>query len=146
MQLRQGLHDQAAALLGQPVVQAGGGVRGQDVHGLAQQHVPSVQARIHLHDGDTRLRITGLDGAMDGRRPPPARQQAGVDVQATQRWQVQHPLGQDQAVGGHHHHVGLDAPQYRLGTCRVVRKLAVQAQAAGLLYSHALLQRILLDG
>jgi hypothetical protein len=103
----QRLDDQAPAQRGQAVVQAGRGVGLGDGQALFQQHVAGVQARIHLHDGDAGLGVAGLDGAVDGRRAAPARQQRGVDVEAAQARRVEHPLRQDQAVGGHHHHVGL---------------------------------------
>ena len=58
VQLVQRLNDEPPTLNGQAVVQGGCGVLGQDIHRVAQQHVASVQARIHLHDGDAGLRIT----------------------------------------------------------------------------------------
>ena len=51
-------------------------------------------------------RVAGLDRALDRRRAAPARQQRGMDVQAAQARQLEHPLRQDQAVGRDDHHVG----------------------------------------
>jgi hypothetical protein len=77
-------------------------------------------------------RIARFDGAMDRRGAAPARQQGRVDVEAAQARQVQHPLRQDQAIGGHHHHVGPRGQQRFARGCRIVGVLAVQAQAARL--------------
>ena len=52
-----------------------------DRRGLAQQHRPGIEARLHRHDAHAGLGIPGHDRALDGRRPPPARQQARMDVQ-----------------------------------------------------------------
>jgi hypothetical protein len=56
----------------------------------------------------------------------------GVDVQAAQARQVQHPLRQDQPVGGDHHHVGLRPFAGRRADGGFVGVLAIQAQAARL--------------
>jgi hypothetical protein len=82
----------------------------------------------------------GFDGAVDGGGTPPARQQRGMDVQAAQPGQVQHPLRQDQPVGGHHHHVRLPPLQMAVaGGGGIVRVLAVQPQAARLGHGNAML-------
>lgn len=113
-------------------MQLRGGLLRADGHGALQQHVAGVQSRVHLHDGHAGLGVARLDGALDGRRATPARQQAGVDVQAAQARQVQRPLRQDQAVGGHHHDIRRHALQLRARGGRLVRIAAVEPQAARL--------------
>ena len=142
----QRLDDEAPAQVGQLVVQAGRGVVGGDGQALDQAHVARVQARIHLHDGDAGLGITGLDGAVDGGGAAPARQQAGVDVQAAARRRIEHPLRQDQPVGGHDHDIGLGRFDGGAGGGGLFGVFAVQAQAARLGHGNAMLQRALLDG
>ncbi len=124
--------------------QAGGVVEGDGL-ALGQQHVAGVQARVHLHDGDARLGIAGLDRAMDGRGAAPARQQRAVDVQAAQARQVQHPLRQDQSIGRDHQHVRAGAVQRGAAGLGFLGELAVQAQAARLRHREAQFQRKLLD-
>jgi hypothetical protein len=58
---------------------------------------------------------------------------------------IQHPLRQDQAVGGHHHGIGLGGQQRRAGGSSVFGVFAVQAQAARLATAMPC-QRALLDG
>jgi hypothetical protein len=145
-QALQGLNHQRSTQLGQLVVQAARVVLGADGQSLHQQHVAGVQARIHLHDGHAGVRVARLDGAVYGRRPPPARQQRGVDVDAAQAGQGQRPGRQDQAVGGHHHGVGLHGPQGVLCGSGVFRVFAVEFEAARLRHGNAVVQRKLLDG
>jgi hypothetical protein len=141
----QRAHDQAGAERGQAVVQAGSGVVGQDGLALDQQHVAGIEAGVHLHDRDAGLGVAGLDRAMDRRGAAPARQQRAVDVQAAQARQVQHPLRQDQAVGGDHQHVGPRGVQRGAAGFGLVRELAVQPQAARLGHRRAELEGQLLD-
>ena len=123
----------ARAQRGQAVVQRGGAVVGaRSARPRASSIGAGVQAGVHLHDGDAGLRVAGLDGTVDRRRAAPARQQRGVDVQAAPRRQRQHPGRQDQAVGGHHQHVGRAPRPARRGPRGVVGELAVQPQAARL--------------
>ncbi len=141
----QRLHDHARAERGQAVVQLAGGVVEPDRLAFDQQHVASVQAGVHLHDRDAGLGVAGLDRAVDRRGAAPARQQRAVDVQAAQSRQRQHPFGQDQAVGGHHQHVRACRVQRGAARRGLVRKLAVQAQAARLRDRNAQVERQLLD-
>ncbi len=53
------------------------------------------------------------------------------------RRQIQHPLGQDEPVGGHHHHIGLGGQQRIAGGGSVFGVFAVQPQAARLGHSNA---------
>ncbi len=52
------------------------------------------------------VRVAGEDGALDGRRPPPAGQERCVDVDAAQARDRERGGGQDQPECGDHHHVG----------------------------------------
>jgi hypothetical protein len=113
---------------------------------LDHAHIAGIQAGIHLHDGDAGFGVAGLDGAMNRRCTAPARQQAGVDVQAAQARRIEHPLRQDQAIGGHHHHIGLSGIDRGLGGSGVFGIFAVQTQAQRLGHGNAMLQRALLDG
>ena len=99
--------NQSGAHGGQLVVQGGCGVLRQDGQSIIEQHVARVQARIHLHDGDTRLCITRLNGAVNGGCAAPTGQQRSVNVEATVLGCIKHPLRQDQTIGRHHHHIGL---------------------------------------
>ena len=111
----QCLQCQRGAQRRQGVVQRGGGAAGADRHGAAQQHRARVQPGIHLHDGDPALVVAGEHGGLDRRRAPPARQQAGMHVQAPAAWRVQHGLWQDQPVGRDHRHVQPERRERRLG-------------------------------
>jgi hypothetical protein len=68
-----------------------------------------------------------------------------MDVQATQPRQVEHPLRQDQAIGGHHHDIGRHTFEQgpRLGG--FIGIPAVQPQAARLGHLDTGVQRRLLD-
>jgi hypothetical protein len=139
-----------AAQSSQAVVQHGGGVGRQDGLGAHQQHVARVQARVHLHDGDAGLRVTGLNGAVYGRSTAPAWQQRSVDIEAATGWQVQGPLRQDQAISGHDHGLGLlvdfGGQQGLAGGGGVFGVFAVQAQAAGLGHGHRVVPSPLFNG
>ena len=105
---------------------------------MRQQHVAGVQPRIHLHDGHTGLGVAGFNGAVNGRSPAPTRQQGGVDIQAAMPRRIQNPLRQDQAIGRHHHHIGIGRRDVQLRRSRIIRKFAIEPQAAGLRHSQAL--------
>ena len=110
-QIIQRRHDGLGADVGQTVVQGAGGIGLKDGHHVTRPHRARVQPRFHLHDADAGLGIASLDGPLDGGRAAPARQQRGMNVQAAQPGQIQHRLRQQQAIGGHHHHVRLQGPQ-----------------------------------
>ena len=120
-------------------MQTTGGVCGGNRQTLHQQHVASVQALIHLHDGHARFSITSLNGPMNGRSTPPARQQGGMNVQTPQARQLQRPAGQYQTIGGHHHHIGTGCQQGFPGRSSIFRVLAVQLQAQRLRNGYAVL-------
>ncbi len=141
----QGLHDRRGARGGQIVVQGRRGLFRTDRHPADQQHVARVQAGVHLHDGYPGFRVARLDGALDGRGAAPARQQAGVDIQAAAGRQVQHPLRQDQPIGRDHHDIRRDGQQLVARLGGFVGVAPVQAQAARLRDRNAGGQRRLLD-
>jgi hypothetical protein len=62
----------------------------------------------------------------------PSRQQRGVNVEAAKPGQFEHPLRQDQPVGGDHHQVGPGGFERGARLLRVVRVLAIEPQAARL--------------
>ena len=69
-----------------------------------------------------------------------------MDVEAAAGRRVQHPLGQDQAIGSDHHGVGPRLANLGFGCGGVFRVFSVQSQAARLCHRHAVGHRILLDG
>ena len=83
------------------VMQAGCCVGVCDTHGFRQQDRPGVQARLHLLDLDARHLIPGHDGPLDRRRPAPARQEGGVQVETAQPRRIERLLRQDLAVSDH---------------------------------------------
>ena len=96
-------------------MQAAAGVVGTDRRADLEQHWPCIQASFHLHHGDARFAIAGLDRPLDRRGPAPARQQRGVTVDAAEARNIQHHLRQNQTVGHHHQQVGLERRQFGLG-------------------------------
>ena len=67
--------------------------------GAPQQHRPGVEALVHEHDADAGFGVPRHDGARDGRRPAPARQQRGVEVEAAAARRGEHGGRQEDAVG-----------------------------------------------
>ena len=133
----QCVHDGFAAHVGKSVVQAAAGVVGVYRSAHFQQHGTGVQAFIHLHDGNTGFGIAGGNGPLDRSGTAPARQQGGVDVQATVGRDLQHGFGQDQAIGGDDHHIRLQCRQLLLGLFGL--------QADRLEHGNAGIQRHLFD-
>ena len=126
-------------------MQRASGVPGGDGEFFDQQHVAGVQTRIHLHDGDTRLRVTGFNGAMNRCRAAPARQQRSVDIQTTEPGSVEHPLRQDQSVSGDHHRIGVCRFNRLARSGGFFRVFAIQAQAARLRHGDVVRFGPLLD-
>ncbi len=91
----------------QAVVQGATGIRGGDRRASLQQHRARVEAGFHLHQIDSALCITGENRALDGCGTPPAWQQTGVYVPATEPGHRQHLAWQDQSIGDDHQQVGL---------------------------------------
>ena len=134
---RQGLHQGLRAQRGKAVVQAAAGLVRRDGEAFDQVYRPGIQALLHLHDGHTGLGVARLDRALDRRRPAPARQDGGMDVDAAQARRLQHRLRQQQAVGHHHHQVGPIGGQ----ALHIRRVLEIHR----LLHRDGRLQRDLLD-
>ena len=111
------------AEFGQAVVQLAAGFVRTDVGVLRQQHRAGIQALLHLHQADAAAGVAGLDRALDRRRTAPARQQRGMHVPTAVQRDVEHRLRQDQAIGHHHHQVGLERTQrlFRNGGPEVFR-------------------------
>ena len=145
-QVFQRLNHQRTAGHGQAVMQTGRGVMRQNRLGVHGQHVAGVQARIHLHQRDARVGVAGLNGPVNRCRTAPARQQGCMDVEAAMSWHIQHPLRQDQTVGGHHHRIGLGRLQCGLRHARVFGIFAIASQTPGLTDGKAVTLRPLFDG
>ena len=114
-QLFQGFHDGLAPDPGQTVVETAIALAGVDLGGHRQEHIPRVQPRVHLHDGDAALPVSVEDGRRDGTGPPPPGQEGCVDVETAVFGDVQHRLGENAAIGRNHDGVGLHFPQPGLG-------------------------------
>ena len=103
---RQSFGNGCAAQLRQLVMQAlrrviiGNGQR------FFQQHIASVQSRLHLHDGHTGLTVTGHNGALYRGGAAPARQKRSVNVPASQRRHIEPVLRQNHAIGGDNGELG----------------------------------------
>mgnify|MGYP000190324083 CR=1 FL=1 len=128
----QGIDDQPRAQPRQRIVQRGRGVVRPDGQARLKQHIPGIEALVHLHDRDAGFHVTRFDGALDRRRTAPARQQRGVDVQAAQAGRHEHPARQDQAIGRDDQHVKPRGLQHRARGGGILGKLAILAQAARL--------------
>ena len=68
-------NDGGGAKGGQFVVEMRCGVGRFDIDLVHQQHVTRIKPFIHLHDGDACLTVTCHNGAVNGGRSAPARQQ-----------------------------------------------------------------------
>ena len=142
----QCLNDQLPTHLREFVVQTGRGVDAGNRQAFGEQHVARIQPSVHLHDGDAGLRIARFDGAVNRRCAAPARQQAGVNIEAAKPRLIQHPLRQDQAISRNDHHLRTCGFDLSFGSSRLIGKLAIQAQASGLRHGDAVLQRKLFHG
>ena len=107
----QGLEQRGGTERREPRVQRGRILVGTDRDTALEQHRSGVEARVHLHDGDAGLGVTGEQRALDRRRTAPARQQRRVDVEAAGPRQRERLGGQDQPVGDHHHHIRFPSRQ-----------------------------------
>ena len=109
--LRQHLHHQPRAERGELVMERRAVVSGVMAI-LPTLHIgPGVEPFLHAHDGDARLRVARHDGALDGCRAPPARQERGVDVEAAEPRRIEHRLRQEQAIGDHDGRIGLECSE-----------------------------------
>ncbi len=71
----------------------------RDGYDFARQHVPSIQAHIHLHDHDTCFPVSGHDRTLNGRCTTPARQKRGMQIEAAQPWGIKDRFWQQKPVG-----------------------------------------------
>ena len=82
-----------------------------DVDAPRGQHGARVQSRLHAHDADAGSAVAGQDGALNGRRAAPARQQGRMDVEASEPRYRERLRRQDQAIGDHHPGIDVQAAQ-----------------------------------
>ncbi len=116
------VHDQPGGERGKHVVQrAAGGLR-PDGHRLRRKDRAGIEALVHSHDGDARLRIARHDRTLDRRGTPPARQQRSMGIDAAEPRRGKHGRRQDQAVGDRDREVRTQRRERRL------RLLALQAR------------------
>jgi hypothetical protein len=65
----------------------------------------SVETGFHAHHHDAGFRISRHDSALDRRRAPPARQERGMEIEASESRRVEDRTRQQQAVGNDHRRV-----------------------------------------
>ena len=104
---------------------------------------PGIQTGIELHDAHAALGVTGQNRTLYRRRAAPARQQRGVNIEASQARQRQHGGGQNEPIGHHHHQ--LRRPLAQAGELRFARQAQRlskwQSQLQGALLDRAGVQR-----
>ena len=129
----QGLDHKARAKGRQLVVQLAGRGVGADRHRFGEQDRSRVNLLLDAHDGDPGLAVAGQDGALDGRRAAPARQQRGMDVDAAEPGRIEDGVGQNKAVGGDHGGIGAQRRDRGLlvGALQTHRRAHVQAPLLG---------------
>ena len=121
------MHDSLSAEYGQTIVQLPRRFARANRGECLQHHRSGVEPGLHLHDRDARFGVPRKDGAMNRRGAAPARQQRGVNIQATKAphfvRNVEHRLRQNQPVSSHHQHIGVKRCEFgpRLGRFEVGR-------------------------
>jgi hypothetical protein len=110
-----------------------GGILAADRDRVPRHDGPGVEPGVHAHHADPGLGVARQDGALDGRRTAPARQQRRVNVEAAVARMIEHGLRQDEAVGRDHHDVRRDGQQRRLllGAAEPFRLVNRHAMAGG---------------
>ena len=93
----KGADQQLGAGVDQAGAQLGGGLFGPDGETGARVHRTGVETLLQLHEAHARLGVAGEDGALDGRRSPPPREQREVEVDHRQGGQ---DVGLDDAAEG----------------------------------------------
>ena len=106
--LPEHFHHETPAEIGQLVVHGGGGVVDADAERALEQHGARIKPALHAHDGDAREMVAVHDRPLDGGRAPVLGQERAVDVERPDGRDVQHGLGQDEAVGGDDQRVGAE--------------------------------------
>ena len=71
------------------------------MEGTLQQHVAGVEPLVDAHGGGAGDRLAVGHRPLDGSRAAVFGQQGGMQVEVAPSRQVQHPLGNDAAVGDH---------------------------------------------
>ena len=92
-------------------MQFAGGFLCADGRALHQQHGARIEALLHLHDGNAGLAIPCHDGALDGGRAAPARQQGRMNVEAAKAGCVEDGLRQDQPISGNDCRIQIKRPE-----------------------------------
>ena len=85
---------------------------------------------------ERRRAAPGREGPLGGQRTTRCGERGGHIIQD--------PLRQDEAIGSHHHHIGVGIGNGLACSGRVFGVFAIQAQAARLRHGHSVLQRKLL--
>ena len=96
-------------------------------------HGAGIESPFHPHDGDAGLPVSCQDRALDGGGPAPARQERGVDIETPEARRRKDRLRQDQAIGGHHRHIGRERaePVALLLLPEIPRMMHPEAEALG---------------
>lgn len=141
LKIPQRFNDQIGAQLRHAVVQRGGGIGGRDRDVAFDDHRTGIETCIHLHQRDTRLAVSGFERTMNGRRAAPARQQRTVDIDCTQRRDVEHFLRQDQPVRSNNHDVVRRSLQQFDCSRRFFGILAIASQGGRLRHRQTVLDR-----
>ena len=116
------VHHQPGGKRGERIVEhTAGGLR-PDRHLRCRKDRADIEALVHSHDGDARLRIARHDRALDRRGAPPARQQRSMGIDAAEPRRGKHGRRQDQAVGDRDREVRTQRRERRL------RLLGLQAR------------------
>ena len=101
LQALQSLHHQLGAGRRHARRQSHSGIFGRDGDFLLQQDVAGIQAFIQPHGGDAGHALAVGDGPLNGRGTAILRQQRAVQVQVAVARQIEHPLGNQAAIGNH---------------------------------------------
>ena len=113
--LRDDVIEQSGAVAEQGRSQSGGVILRGDAPFPPGNDRPGVHPLVQEHHADAGDRIAGQQRAGDGRRPPVARQQGRVQVEAAQPGPGQNGRRQQPSVGGHDNEVGGKGVQFRHG-------------------------------
>ena len=118
------LDQQVRTGFGQSSEQIAGSVRRPDRLGHNAEHRAGVHARLQLEDRSSGDIVAAHDGALDGRRTPPCRQQREVQVYPAVGRDVQHGLRDQSAVGDDRAAIRLQFPQclHELGVAGLGRR------------------------
>ena len=108
LERRQGMHQQRGAACGERVMQFARRHVAADGDAGFQADRAGVEALVEPHDRHAALPVAGHDGAVDGRRAPPARQQRGMQVEGAVARAVENWLRQDDPVGHDHRGIGVE--------------------------------------